>query len=202
MLTSVDGHGRLSDITDIGFSAYLSKPIRVGELLLCVEKVMQDDVAEIHQRAQPVVTRKILQQISAAQVYCGRVLVVDGNVVNQKVAQRYLERLGCEVTIASDGLEAVELCGAEPNFSLIFMDVHMPRMDGFAATRQIRQAQKTGRRIPIIALTADVVGGQSNKYFEAGMDGNLSKPIEVERLREVLDCFLRGTPRKEAALSA
>jgi CheY-like chemotaxis protein len=202
LLTSVDGHGRLSEITDIGFSAYLSKPILTQELMTCIETVMQHDVAEWHLRSQPVVTRSILRHISAIEGYSGRVLVVDDNVVNQKVAQRYLERMGCEVTIARDGLEAVELC-AGANFDLVLMDVQMPRMDGFTATEHIRQAQKTSQRTPIIALTADVLSGQSEKCRDAGMDGYLSKPIEVERLREILDRFLhRSPPREDALLSA
>jgi len=141
-------------------------------------------------RSQPVVTRSTLHGIATAAGYRGRILAVDDNVVNQRVAQRYLERMGCTVTIASDGTQAVELCSTETPFDLILMDVHMPRMDGFTATGCIRSIEGSRRRTPIIALTADAMSGQAEKCRDAGMDGYLSKPIELDQLRKTLDRFL------------
>ena len=190
MLTSVDAHGRLDEISANGFSAYLSKPIRRRELLECLDKILRHDSKEWHMRSQPVVTRSTLHGIATAAGYRGRILAVDDNVVNQRVAQRYLERMGCTVTIASDGTQAVELCSTETPFDLILMDVHMPRMDGFTATGCIRSIEGSRRRTPIIALTADAMSGQAEKCRDAGMDGYLSKPIELDQLRKTLDRFL------------
>jgi CheY-like chemotaxis protein len=126
--------------------------------------------------------------MSAQQTFVGDVLVVDDNLVNQKVAQRYLQRFGCNVTIAADGAEAVRI-SAHRNFDLIFMDLQMPVMDGYEATRRIRQDQGE-IRIPIVALTASVDTAQIAKANAAGMDDHLLKPIELHRLQAVLTRFL------------
>ena len=115
-----------------------------------------------------------------------RVLVADDNATNRMLATRILERVGCRVETANDGTEAVALLQKTP-FDLIFMDCHMPHMDGFEATRIMRQTQAGSRRIPIVALTASVTARDREECLIAGMDDFLGKPLEVERIHSMLD---------------
>jgi len=120
--------------------------------------------------------------------FAGRVLLVEDNLVNQKVGQRFLERLGCEVTVVANGQEAIDACRADI-FRLVLMDVQMPVMDGYTATRRIREMEGTARRTPIVALTANAMASQVQQCFEAGMDGVMTKPLEAERLEDTLRQF-------------
>jgi CheY-like chemotaxis protein len=113
-----------------------------------------------------------------------RILVAEDNVVNQRLAQTILERAGCQVTIARDGAEAVDLALRE-NFHLIFMDGHMPNLDGYDATRAIRK--QLGRYPPIVALTANALSGDRAICVEAGMDDCLTKPYRPEQLIDMAD---------------
>jgi CheY-like chemotaxis protein len=124
-----------------------------------------------------------------------RILVADDNRVNQKVAKRMLERLGHTVTLASDGKEALSAIKTG-SFDLIMMDVQMPEMDGFEATRRIREWEAGKTRIPIIALTAHAMDSHREECLAAGMDSFLAKPIlleslklQIERLTEELRDF-------------
>ncbi len=129
--------------------------------------------------------------------YSGLVLVVEDNEVNQQVATAMLNRMGCEVDVAGngrDGLAALE----RTRYDLVFMDCHMPVMDGFKATAAIRASEgRRGRsRQPIVALTADALAGDAEKCLVAGMDDYLAKPFGLSELRAVLERWL---PRREAA---
>jgi len=188
MLTSVDQQ-RASDLEAIGFSSYLVKPVRSHELLQCVERVLAPEQNTSTTASQRIVTREVLTAESSAVRYSGKVLLAEDNVVNQKVAKRFLEKLGCQVTVAADGLEAIEIFQREL-FDLIFMDVQMPKMDGYEATRSIRKMQGEGKRIPIIALTANAMSDQVNLCMASGMDEFLSKPLDSAKLREMLHRFL------------
>jgi two-component system sensor histidine kinase/response regulator len=134
--------------------------------------------------------------------YCGKVPLVEDNIVNQKVGQKVLERLGCEVTVASNGEEGIR-AWESGEFKLILMDVQMPVMDGYTATRKIREREGSRARTPVIALTANAMTGQLERCLEAGMDGLLTKPLETERLREILDrCGLRVATQPEPCVNA
>jgi PAS domain S-box-containing protein len=115
----------------------------------------------------------------------GRILVVEDNPVNQLVATGLLRALGYRTSTADDGLAAIEAARAG-GFDAILMDVQMPRMDGYTATRDIR-THETGRRLPIIAMTAAAVEGERERCLEAGMDDYLTKPVDAARLAETLD---------------
>jgi CheY-like chemotaxis protein len=121
--------------------------------------------------------------------------------VNQKVGQRFLERLGCAVTLAENGQEAVD-AWKNGEFRLVLMDVQMPLMDGYTATRQIRDLERGRMRTPIVALTANAMTGQLERCLQSGMDGLLTKPLEPERLEEVLDRFGLGMPEETLGESA
>ena len=118
-----------------------------------------------------------------------RLLLVEDNVVNQKVALTMLKRLGCQVELATNGEEALTAFKSRP-YDLIFMDCQMPTMDGYTATREIRKLESnSARKIPIVAMTAHTMKGDQEKCIDAGMDGYLSKPIRLERLEEIIDTY-------------
>jgi signal transduction histidine kinase/ActR/RegA family two-component response regulator len=125
----------------------------------------------------------------------GRVLVAEDNAINRLVAAGLLESLGCAVRTAETGWQAVEAVGRD-HYDLVLMDVHMPEMDGFAATAAIRrqeQEARTGRHLPIVALTADALAGDAEKSLAAGMDDHLTKPVTRERLAAVLERWVTPT---------
>ncbi len=115
-----------------------------------------------------------------------RVLVVEDNEVNRVVARRLLEKLGCEVTVAEGGAQALEILQREA-IDLVLMDVNMPGMDGFATTRAIRSLSGTASSVKIVAMTARATADGDNEWREAGMDGWVSKPVSLEALRRVLE---------------
>jgi len=119
-----------------------------------------------------------------------RALVVDDNVVNQRVAERLLGRLGLRVDVAGNGLEAVRMLKELP-FDAVFMDCQMPEMDGYAATREIRRMEKLGHRIPIIAMTAEALAGARERCLAAGMDDYITKPVKLEDLSRAVQKWLR-----------
>jgi len=124
-----------------------------------------------------------------------RVLVVDDNAINLRVAKKMLERLGASVEVRSSGHAALEALSSEP-FDVMLIDCQMPEMDGYEATRQWRRREGTGRRTPVVALTATIGDGERERCLEAGMDDYLSKPVRLEDLRALGASF--GGPRVAA----
>ncbi|WP_242913737.1 hybrid sensor histidine kinase/response regulator [Brevundimonas pishanensis] len=119
----------------------------------------------------------------------GRILLVDDAAANRELVTIILSSLGLEVEAATNGVEAVTAV-RRGGFDLVLMDVHMPEMDGLAATREIRRGEGAGRRLPIIALTANVQSEQIERCLAAGMDDHLSKPIQVGELAEAIRRWL------------
>lgn len=114
-----------------------------------------------------------------------RVLIADDYMVNQELTQEMLEMMECEVDLADDGSEAIEK-QQDNGYDIIFMDVQMPSMDGYEATKQIRKNEGSDRHTPIIAVTANALSGDKEKCLEAGMDDYISKPIKSEQLEAML----------------
>lgn len=194
LLTSLDRHGDTPRLAALGFAAYLTKPVRVRELLDAVARVMSGSPRQWQMETQPMITLNMLTQPTVQKRFAGQVLLVEDNFVNQKVAVRFLERLGCSVEVASNGAEGLAAC-QQRHFDIILMDLQMPVMDGMTATRKIREWE-TMAHTPIIALTANAMTGDRELCEAAGMDGYLTKPIEVERLRSILSKF--GLERQDA----
>jgi CheY-like chemotaxis protein len=128
-----------------------------------------------------------------------KVLVAEDNVVSQQVARRYLEAIGCNVLVVEDGNAAVDAC-ARQEFGLVLMDLQMPKMDGLQATQEIRRQERPGRHVPILALTAKSASDELARCTAAGMNGLLTKPLDIARLRQALDRF--GLARRTLELSA
>ena len=206
MLTSTGVRGDASRARDAGFAAYLTKPVR--------QTVLFDSLATVWAaRAQagtaPLVTRHTLGESSAAAVISaasgnpdrllqGRVLVVEDNAVNQKVALRLLEKLGLRVDVAANGSEAVEMIEILP-YDVVMMDCQMPIMDGFEATREIRRREgQGGTHRVIVAMTANAMQGDRERCLAAGMDDYLSKPIRIPELAHLLGRYLKRSVPESA----
>jgi CheY-like chemotaxis protein len=117
------------------------------------------------------------------------VLLAEDNRVNQILAVRMLEKIGHRVVVVDNGRLAVERLRADDAFDLLFMDVHMPEMDGFAATHAIREWERKrgrGKHIPIIAMTASAMAGDREKCLNEGMDAYMAKPFEREDMERVI----------------
>ena len=166
-------------------NAVALKPIRAAPLANLVDQVLTGKTPH---------TPGIKTSPQALPTFRGsKILLVEDNPVNQRVAQRTLQNLAAEVTIANNGAEALERI-AESNFDAVLMDCQMPVMDGFTATRRIRATElsRGAKRLPIIALTANVMSEDREKCLAAGMDAHLGKPIEPAQVIEALSRFLKA----------
>ena len=165
---------------------YLNKPIRRADLLNVIASVMAASPADFAvNRTAPAPHDAMLQ---------GRVLLVEDNPINQSVAKAMLKKLGLQWTLANNGAEAVEQA-REFDFDMVLMDCQMPVMDGYKATRLIRQLpEDRGARLPIIALTANTMQGDEQKCMDAGMNAFLAKPYTLATLRAQL---VRWLPQRE-----
>ena len=186
MLTSAGHRGDAARCQELGVSAYLLKPIRQSELREAIARVLG---AQEQKGVIPLITRYSLGDAHDPTEFL-RVLVVEDNAVNQRLATRLLEKRGHRVTVTANGREAVESVEKHA-YDLILMDVQMPEMDGLEATAVIREREKRkGSHIPIIALTAHAMKGDRERCLAAGMDGYLTKPIRSQELDEVLETYL------------
>ncbi len=185
LLTSFGQRGHGAEAARIGISAYLTKPVDEADLYDCLVEVMDEGRRK---RAPHLVTRHTLRELRP--LAGAQVLVAEDNEVNQKVAVRILEKLGYRVEVADDGREALEAC-ARVAYDAVLMDGQMPGMDGYEATRRIREREEGGRRLPIIAMTASAMKGDREKCLEAGMDDYVSKPVTPEALAAVLRRWVR-----------
>ena len=181
-----------SNLLEKGFSAYFSKPYYPDQLKAALQLLWD---ARQHGKKLPLVTRHMINNLLCQQarkqkidtdMFPGKpVLVVEDMKVNLMLIIKVLERHGCVVSVAENGREAVEKV-ANHSYDVIFMDCQMPVMDGFEATRLIREMEGKLRHTPIIALTADAMTGDREKCLSAGMDDYLNKPFKAERITEML----------------
>jgi two-component system, sensor histidine kinase and response regulator len=173
MLTSAERSSDIRRCRELGLAAYLVKPITQKELRATIVKVLS---------GTPTLDTSVRESGGAAVERPLRILLAEDNMVNQRVAESLLSRLGHVVTVAADGQAAVDAYRTQP-FDVILMDVQMPVLSGYDATRAIRQIeQATGTHVPIIAMTARAMKGDRETCLEAGMDDYLSKPIQGKQI--------------------
>jgi len=191
MVTSIGKRGDAKRMTDAGFNAYLVKPVSPSQLFDALSTVWGSYTAGI---PTPLITRHTIAESRAVNASMPKrpekplhahVLVVEDNIVNQKLALRMLELLGCRVEVASNGMEAVEKVG-KGKYDLVFMDCQMPEMDGYEATRRIRHLGNSSGHTPIVAMTAHTMQGDHEKCLSSGMDDYISKPIRRENLLDMI----------------
>jgi PAS domain S-box-containing protein len=181
MVTAFGREDVLKSVEAIQIDAVLEKPVTASPLFDLLVDVQKGKGARI--QAPPRVKRLELFEMTLP-IHGAHILVVEDNTTNQLVARGFLEKMGLIVDIANDGLEAVEKT-ASHNYDLILMDLQMPNMDGFEATRKIR-SMESGGSLPIIAMTAAVLQKDRDASHAAGMNGHIAKPIHVEELVSTL----------------
>jgi len=206
MLTSVSNWRELSPEKNVGIDACLVKPVRHSRL-------MDTLVTAWSKKAPPPASsnvsyeKRTLTDIGALarhvaedpSVAALRVLVVEDNPVNQKVALMMLARLGVRADIAGNGREAVELLNAKP-YDLVFMDCQMPEMSGYEATSEIRRVDGPNRHVRIVAMTADAFAGSRERCLEAGMDDFITKPVKLDELARALQSVREPRPASPSAV--
>jgi two-component system, sensor histidine kinase and response regulator len=181
-----------SETKDSGIAACLTKPIRRARLLRALQTLVG--------RSEEVRPQKQVQSTGEPEAYCftGRVLVVEDNVVNQRLVRRLIEKLGCQVDLVGNGTEAVAAVRRR-SYELILMDCQMPIMDGFDATRQIRVEELARRHhTPIVAMTASAMGGDREHCLESGMDDYITKPLKFNELKAAVE---RWCPKAEQPIA-
>jgi two-component system sensor histidine kinase/response regulator len=197
LLTSAGRRGDADRCREFGIGAYLTKPILESELRSAIHLALDPKADVLH--GSTLVTRHSVKEVGKA----GLILVVEDNPVNQLVASRLLERHGYTIVVANNGQEALDILNdaASGQFDCVLMDIQMPVMGGFECTLHIRDKEKTtGYHIPIIAMTAHAMEGDSGRCLAAGMDAYLSKPLDRDSFIDTVERHVRllDIPRQAA----
>jgi two-component system, sensor histidine kinase and response regulator len=184
LLTSV-GRRRVAEDPAGGGAAQLTKPVKPAELVACLVSLVEGKPwpgPHTRETAFPARAR-------AAAPQSARVLVVEDHPVNQRLVCLMLQKLGYAPVVAGDGVDALALLERQ-SFDLIFMDVQMPRLDGYRTTAEIRRRETPDSRTPIVAMTAHALGGARETCLAAGMDDYLSKPVKIDALESMIRRWL------------
>jgi len=193
-------HADIRSAREAGFDACLVKPVRQTLLYESLVNAMAGRTQE------PVEAPAVSKPASTAPAAVrGNILLVEDNLINQQVALGILQLQGYSVTVAANGREALEAL-ALGSFDLVLMDCHMPEMDGFECTAEIRKREQSlgGKAIPIVALTANAMAQDREECLNAGMDDYLSKPFSMQTLQEMLDRWMpqAGSAQPQVAAPA
>lgn len=185
MIASVARRGDIERCRRLGIRSHLCKPVRKTVLLSAIALAL----GERKEGAPAPPPGPVPQTLRGKAV---KILLAEDNKINQAVVKRALEKLGYAITIASTGVEALALLRVQ-SFDAILMDIQMPQMDGLAVTAEIRQMERgTAKHIPILAITAHALQGDRERCLAAGMDGYVSKPIDVRTLQFAIEEALRS----------
>lgn len=192
VLSANPQRGDAARFRSVGVEGFLSKQLRESYLRPIIQQIMQDQRDGRHR----LVTRFTLHgpqtfEAEALPLRSVPVLLVEDNIVNQKLAARMLEKFGCVVDVAENGTSAVK-AWQDKHYQMIFMDCIMPQMDGYEATRLIRQQESEAglQKTPIIALTANAMVGEEDLCRASGMDDFITKPIKAEQLKSVVEHYM------------
>jgi CheY-like chemotaxis protein len=174
----------------VGLEGFLLKPINPSILFDTIMQAFGEEVPEVSRVAQ----RKEQEAKAWENIQGARVLLVEDNEINQQVAMEILQGAGLKVTIANNGQEGVGAARAN-QYDAILMDIQMPVMDGYTATREIRKDERF-KELPIIAMTAHAMSGDEDKSLEAGMNGHVAKPIDPDQLFATLQKWIKPSKRR------
>ncbi len=178
LLTSQGRRGDAVHFENLGFAAYLTKPVKLNQIYRCLLTIF-DFKEKKKPDSQRIITKHLLAEMNV------RILLVEDNIINQKVAIMMLKNLGCRVFCVANGLEAVSEIQKQ-HYDLVLMDCQMPEMNGYDATKKIHELGENYKNIPIIALTAGVMKKDKERCFAAGMNDYLSKPVDIKKLAEMI----------------
>lgn len=186
MMTSMTRRGDAKCFQDIGFSGYLIKPVKQKDLYETLAAVVGKGTLD--DGLTPIVTHHLVRE---NRLRNGRVLLAEDNITNQRLAVLLLRKMGIEADAVGNGKEALQALAKNP-YDLVLMDVQMPEMDGYEATRTIRShdSDVLDHTIPVIAMTAFAMKGDREDCLASGMDDYLSKPIRIDDLVRILDRWL------------
>jgi CheY-like chemotaxis protein len=202
MLTAFDEKGQAQRAQEIGYAAYLTKPVRQARLLETITRIMLDAESSkrnsapepVQKATQPTQMLAPLAHPSPAQSQLPLILLVEDQADNQIVARQQLHRLGYKADIVQNGEEALaRLAQPEHPYRLVLMDCQMPGLDGLEATRQLREREQTrGGHIPVVAMTAQAMKGDRERCIAVGMDDYISKPVRMDDLSRVIALWLKN----------
>ncbi|MBF0101223.1 MAG: response regulator [Desulfobacterales bacterium] len=187
MLTNVGLRGDTVRLKRIGFSAYIAKPVKRARLYDCLITVLGLSSSKNGDK-ETFVTRHTIEEVKKSRC---KILLAEDNLVNQKLALRFIEKMGYSADAVLNGRQAISLL-QQRDYDIVLMDVQMPEMNGFEATKAIRDPKSgvLNPNIPIVALTAHAVRGFREKCIEAGMNSYISKPFKYEELVKVMNTIL------------
>ncbi len=180
------------ELRKLGIYKYVSKPARQSVLHDSLASLMPSESGNARLREEPMPVHRPPPPKPKVNA---RVLLVEDNPVNQDVAMGMLEQLGCEVTLATDGKDAVER-GQAQKYDIVLMDCQMPTMDGYEATRQLKSDGALNAPTPVVALTAHAMEGDREKCLSAGMDDYVSKPVRTQMLNHMIEKWV-GRPGEQ-----
>ncbi len=186
MLTAYGQRGDEDHFRNLGFGAFLPKPVKQSQLFDCLLNINGEKTSIEKVSKEQIITRN---SISVEHNQHVRILLVEDNIVNQKVAMRIIKnKLGFHLDVVNNGREAIEAL-QRMDYDLVLMDCQMPEMDGYEATQIIRDRLSAvqNHNIPIIAMTANAMKGDREKCLEAGMDDYVTKPINMKKLSNAID---------------
>jgi two-component system, sensor histidine kinase and response regulator len=197
MITSLGLRGDAVRLRKLGFAGFLSKPVRQSHLQDCLALALGRARQPDETKTQSLITKYTITESHKTQM---RILVAEDNPTNQQVALGILKKLGYQADAVANGFEAVSAL-QKITYDVVLMDCQMPEMDGFEATRAIREEDSAvlNPRIPIIALTAHALKGDREKCLNAGMDDYLTKPVSPQELEMALDRWLADNPSSNRA---
>ena len=179
---------------DLGLEGFLLKPVSPSMLFDAIMQAFDEAVPETSRVARRQEKEaEALKHIQGAQV-----LLVEDNEINQQVAKEILEGAGLNITLATNGQEAVNAV-KENSYDAVLMDLQMPVMDGYTATREIRNLKSEIRNVPIIAMTAHAMAGDEDKSLQAGMNGHVTKPIDPDQLFATLEKWIKPGEKRVTA---
>ena len=181
LLTSLGRHDLDRQVLEENFSAYLHKPVKQSHLFNVIVEVLSTQRVHIEKKQ----IKESSFDHNLAEHIPLRILLAEDNGINQKIALQLLKRMGYRADVVGNGLEVLEALHRQ-QYDVVLMDVHMPEMDGLAATQQVRQEWADHRQVRIIAMTANAMQGDREKCLAAGMDDYVSKPIRIEELAQAL----------------
>lgn len=188
ILTSMGYRGDATRLEAIGCSAYLLKPVRQKELFNTILTVLGQQPEMNKKPTGSLITKHILEENERG---LNSILLAEDNPINQMLALRLLQKVGYSVDVVETGKQAVDAVQRK-EYRLVLMDVQMPEMDGYEATRQIRSLTGEVAKIPIIAMTAYAMSGDLEKCLQSGMDDYIPKPLDVDEMLTLIKKYVSG----------